>query len=208
MKLTWIVFFLVVLSSCSQGTYDVALIKTKYGDIEFMLHEQTPRHKKNFMMLAKSQFYDGTYFHRLIPNFMIQGGDPYSKTQAGEVGTGGTGYLLPAEIDSTLSPKRGAVVAARLSDEQNPYRESNGSQFYIVQNENRASHLNGKNTIFGQVISGWEVLDRINNLPTDMNSKPVEKILMAISVKKMKKEYVDKKLSEATLQISQAQVRK
>ena len=110
-------------------------IKTQEGDIVVRLYDETPRHRDNFIKLAKEGFYDGTLFHRVIKDFMIQGGDPDSRNApAGKMlGAGGPGYTLPAEIvGPQLFHKRGALSAARLGDEVNPERESSGSQFYIV----------------------------------------------------------------------------
>lgn len=105
------------------------------GDIMVRLYDETPLHRDNFLKLVKENYYDGTLFHRVIKDFMIQGGDPDSKgAPAGKsLGSGGPGYTIPAEINpKTLFHKRGALSAARLGDEVNPDKESSGSQFYIV----------------------------------------------------------------------------
>lgn len=110
-------------------------IKTSEGDIVVRLYDETPLHRDNMLKLAKEGYYDGTLFHRVIKDFMIQGGDPDSKdAPAGKMlGTGGPDYTLPAEfVYPQLFHKRGALSAARLGDEVNPKRESSGSQFYIV----------------------------------------------------------------------------
>lgn len=112
-----------------------ARIKTTFGDVVVRLYDETPMHRDNFVKLAKEGFYDGTLFHRVMKDFMIQGGDPDSKgASAGQaLGTGGPGYNVPAEfVYPKYFHKRGALCAARLSDEVNPKRESSGSQFYIV----------------------------------------------------------------------------
>ena len=111
------------------------IIKTTEGDITVRLYDETPLHRDNFLKLAKEGFYNGTLFHRVIKDFMIQGGDPDSKgAPAGaSLGTGGPGYTVKAEmVYPQLLHKRGALSAARLGDEMNPERESSGSQFYIV----------------------------------------------------------------------------
>ena len=110
------------------------IIKTSEGDITVRLYDETPRHRDNFLKLAKEGYYEGTLFHRVIKNFMIQGGDPNSKgAPAGMMlGTGGPGYTIPAEILHQFIHKRGALAAARQGDEVNPERASSGSQFYIV----------------------------------------------------------------------------
>lgn len=109
-------------------------IKTTDGDITVRLYDETPRHRDNFLKLAQEGYYNGTLFHRVIKNFMIQGGDPNSKgAPAGvQLGTGGPGYTIPAEIQPQFIHKRGALAAARQGDEVNPERASSGSQFYIV----------------------------------------------------------------------------
>lgn len=109
-------------------------ISTSLGDIYIQLYDDTPKHKENFLKLAGEKFYDGTLFHRVIPNFMIQTGDPDSKkAQPGQMlGNGGPGYDIPAEIRPQYYHLRGAVSAARLPDQQNPEWKSSGSQFFIV----------------------------------------------------------------------------
>ena len=110
-------------------------INTTEGEIVVRLYDETPKHRDNFIKLAKESYYDGTLFHRVIKDFMIQGGDPNSKdAPAGKMlGTGGPGYTIPAEfVYPQLFHKRGALSAARQGDEVNPKRESSGSQFYIV----------------------------------------------------------------------------
>lgn len=109
-------------------------IQTTFGDITVRLYDETPLHRDNFVKLAKEGYYDGTLFHRVIKDFMIQGGDPDSKgAPAGKMlGVGGPDYTIEAEIKSGLYHKRGALAAARQGDEVNPERRSSGSQFYIV----------------------------------------------------------------------------
>lgn len=110
-------------------------ISTEYGDMIAILYDETPKHRDNFLKLAKDGFYNGTIFHRVIKNFMIQGGDPQSKDAPTgvQLGNGGPGYTLPAEINAKYYHKKGALSAARLGDNVNPKKESSGSQFYIVQ---------------------------------------------------------------------------
>lgn len=123
-------------------------IQTTLGDITVRLYDETPLHRDNFLKLAKEGYYDGTLFHRVIKNFMIQGGDPDSKgAPAGkQLGVGGPGYTIDAEIKPELIHKRGALAAARQGDEVNPERRSSGSQFYIVwgqiYNEGQMGQLN------------------------------------------------------------------
>jgi len=110
-------------------------ISTTYGDMVVKLYNETPKHRDNFLKLAKEGFYDSLIFHRVIQGFMIQGGDPQSKNPLPDTsyGNGGPGYTIPAEIRPGLYHKKGAMAAARLSDDFNPARNSSGSQFYIVQ---------------------------------------------------------------------------
>ena len=136
---------LVTLNSCFlKSTSDnsdvksrgkVALISTKYGDIEVLLYDKTPLHRDNFVKLVEQGFYDSLLFHRVINNFMIQGGDPDSKNAKPNqmLGNGGPGYTIPAEFDTSLIHKKGALAAAREGDNVNPEKRSSGSQFYIVQ---------------------------------------------------------------------------
>ena len=113
------------------------LIKTTLGDIIVSLYDETPLHRDNFLKLAAEGYYNGTLFHRVIKNFMIQGGDPNSKgAPAGaHLGTGGPDYTIPAEFNAALIHKKGALAAARQGDEVNPEKRSSGSQFYIVTGE-------------------------------------------------------------------------
>ncbi len=110
------------------------LIKTSKGDMTAILYAGTPYHSANFIKLVKNNFYNGLLFHRVIENFMIQGGDPESKnaTPGQHLGSGGPGYTVPAEITPRYFHKKGALSAARTGDQMNPTRRSSGSQFYIV----------------------------------------------------------------------------
>ncbi len=111
------------------------ILTTQFGEMGIVLYEETPEHRANFLKLAKEGFYDGTTFHRVIKDFMIQGGDPYSRESAtkSQAGTGGPGYTLPAEIVPGKIHSKGMLSAARQGDQVNPDRRSSGSQFYIVQ---------------------------------------------------------------------------
>ena len=113
------------------------LISTSFGDMVVELYNETPQHRDNFIKLVRERFYDGPLFHRIIPNFMIQGGDPDSKGAAPNVqlGNGGPGYTIPAEFVDGLFHKKGVLAAARLGDAVNPKKESSGSQFYLVQGQ-------------------------------------------------------------------------
>ena len=120
--------------SMNQGNETLVRLETTEGNITVKLYDETPKHRDNFIKLAKEGVYDSTLFHRVIKNFMIQAGDPQSKTASdtATLGSGDVGYTLPAEINPKFFHKRGVLAAARLGDEVNPNRESSGCQFYIV----------------------------------------------------------------------------
>lgn len=140
---TAFVFVSLTIFSCSNAQNNgnlngpVVLIKTEFGDMKLVLYNETPKHRDNFLKLAKNGFYDGTLFHRVIKDFMIQGGDPYTKkAQPGQkLGNGGPGYTIDPEINPKFLHKKGALAAARLGDDINPGKKSSGSQFYIVQGQ-------------------------------------------------------------------------
>lgn len=137
MKNIAVIFLISVLivTGCAQNKDYVVTIKTNYGDMVAILYDETPKHKENFIKLAKEHFFDSTLFHRVIEGFMIQGGDPDSKNaQPGQpLGRGGPGYTVEAEFNPKFFHHKGALSAARLGDAQNPSKASSGSQFYIVQ---------------------------------------------------------------------------
>lgn len=239
-------------------------IKTSKGEIVVRLYDETPLHRDNFLKLAKEGFYDGTIFHRVIKDFMIQGGDPNSKgaPKGMQLGSGGPGYTIDAEIKPEFFHKRGALAAARLGDEMNPEKKSSGCQFYIVwgqtyndgqlgqlakqmlmqaqqsvfnslaaarreqimdlrRNRDRAGlqalqeeleaityatvkdkglgklsdaqkeiyktvggtpFLDGQYTVFGEVESGLEIVEAINNCKTEPGDRPSEDITMTVTV--------------------------
>ena len=147
-------------------------IETGLGKISFkLLPELAPETVRNFEKLAKDGFYDGTLFHRVIPGFMIQGGDPNTKTDnKGSWGMGGPGYNLEAEF-SSRSHLRGIVSMARSQDPN-----SAGSQFFIMHADNAG--LDNQYTVFGEVIEGMDVVDKIANVKTENPDRPVEKVQM------------------------------
>lgn len=149
------------------------IITTK-GTIRIKLYEGTPLHRDNFAKLAMSGFYNGILFHRVINGFMIQAGDPLSKDpeQMDYWGTGGPGYTVPAEIKPEYNHKKGALAAARRGDAANPMRESSGSQFYLVQDEFACSQLDGQYTVYGETVSGLDVIDAIAAVDTDRRDRP------------------------------------
>ena len=148
-------------------------IKTNMGTIKVKLYKETPLHRDNFFKLATTGFYNGLLFHRVIPGFMIQAGDPLSKdpAQVKKYGTGGPGYNVPAEILPELKHKKGALAAARKGDAANPNRESSGSQFYIVQDAEACAQLDGAYTVFGETLEGLDVIDKIAAVPTGAAKK-------------------------------------
>lgn len=154
------------------------VIKTTDGTMTVKLYADTPLHRDNFVKLARKGFYNGILFHRIIKGFMIQGGDPLTKdsTQVAMYGTGGPGYTIPAEILPNHTHKKGALAAARRGDQANPAKESSGSQFYIVQDEEGCKHLDGEYTIFGEVVDGLGVVDKIAAEKTDFRDRPLRKV--------------------------------
>ncbi len=159
-------------------------IKTSFGDIHLWLLDDTPLHKENFIALADSNFFDSITFHRVINDFVIQGGDPNTKdNNPSNDGLGGTGYTIDAEIDTTIiTHKYGAVGAARMGNDSNPERKSNGSQFYIVENMDGTHFLDGEYTVFGMVLSGMEVVETIADQATNSSDRPLENIYMDINI--------------------------
>ncbi len=151
---------------------EVAVIETTHGTIKFEFFEdKAPGHVKNFKDLANKNFYDGTTFHRVIPGFMIQGGDPNSKSDnRSSHGTGGPGYSIDAEFND-VKHERGVLSMARSQDPN-----SAGSQFYICVKD--SFFLDGQYTAFGRVIEGMDVADKIVNEPRDSNDNPEEKMEM------------------------------
>jgi cyclophilin family peptidyl-prolyl cis-trans isomerase len=198
------------------------LIRTDYGNMTVKLYNETPLHRDNFIKLVEEGFYNDLLFHRVISNFMIQGGDPNSKGAAADVslGQGGPGYQIDAEILPQFYHKKGALAAARQPDQVNPQRKSNGSQFYIVQgklqnaqivmnieerknlsnpglnyaysdkalsdyaNIGGAPHLDGEYTIFGEVIEGLGVIDKIGRTAVNGSSRPLEDVKMTMEILK------------------------
>lgn len=264
----------VVSFGCAQKKDFVVTIKTSYGDMVAILYDETPKHKANFIKLAKEHYYDSLLFHRIIEGFMIQGGDPNSKkAKPGEaLGNGGPGYTIDAEINPKFFHEKGALSAARMADQVNPTKASSGSQFYIVQgtkvSENDlkvdqekfnmayqkffqdpvnkpyydslgkfyqsndqqgfetylkglrpkveaatgmktekevsaeivkvystvggSPHLDGGYTVFGKVIKGLEVIDKIAALPKDQGERPTEDVRMTVTVEELSKKKIEK----------------
>jgi cyclophilin family peptidyl-prolyl cis-trans isomerase len=200
------------------------LLLTDSGSVVLRLSDSTPLHRDNFLKLVKQGFYDSVLFHRVIQDFMIQSGDPSSKhaKKDDHLGEGGPSYRIPAEFRVSLFHKRGVLAAARLGDDQNPKKESSGSQFYIVQGrkftaagldsvetfrlkgrkippEQRLAyetiggspHLDQNYTVFGEVVTGMEVVDRIAATKTsgrEEGDRPLQDIhIIKASLVKRKK---------------------
>ncbi len=198
--LSFILLFFFTMELDAQKQTKV-LIHTDLGDIKVLLYNDTPKHSQNFAKLANEGFFNGSIFHRVIKNFMIQGGGaPAGKPE--------TTYLIPAEILPNHCHKKGALAAARTN---NPKKESSGSQFYIVQGQVFTSdqldkfeaqmnkkfspeqrkayttiggtpHLDGEYTVFGEVIEGLDVVDKIAAVQTAPGDKPVQDIKMTVKV--------------------------
>ena len=210
------VFFLLLIVCCVQvfaakPKHQYVKISTAKGEVVVKLYNETPLHRDNFIKLAKAGFYNGTLFHRVIKSFMIQGGDPNSKTAKPDsvLGNGDVGYTIPAEFRDSLFHKKGVLAAARNN---NPAKASSGCQFYIVQGKvftdsllnltetNRlkfklpewqrqiyqsiggAPHLDQNYTVYGEVVKGLEMVDFIAEVTTDKNNRPKEDIKMMVSV--------------------------
>jgi len=154
-----------------------ATIKTNFGDMDIVFFpEKAPKHVENFIALAKSGFYNGTIFHRVIPGFMIQGGDPNTKdlNKPETYGQGGPSQRVKAEFND-IPHRRGIVSMARTSDPN-----SAGSQFFIVVKD--SNFLDGQYTVFGEVVKGMEVADKIVNLPRNSRDLPTERAEMTVVV--------------------------
>lgn len=200
------------LSASAQEKRTYAWLTTPYGEIKVLLYDTTPRHRDNFVKLAEEGFYDQLMFHRIIENFIVQGGDPDSRNARpiDLLGTGGPGYLLDPEFGAGVHI-RGALAAARQDDERNPEKKSSGSQFYLVQGEpvtdadldhweaergirytpeQRARYkelgglpyLDNEYTVFGEVVEGLDVLARMSQAGTSRNNRPVEDTRMLVRI--------------------------
>lgn len=196
-------------------TEQLIKIETSLGDMMIKLYNETPGHRDNMIKLIQDGFYKDQLFHRVIGDFMVQGGDPHSKgAEKGQrLGTGGPGYTIPAEFHENLIHKKGALAAARQGDRMNPDKESSGSQFYLVQGRvfspeelnlmaqkmmNNPSkevseiyttlggtpHLDGSYSVFGEVVEGLEILERIAAIDTDAYNRPLEDVVYSISLVK------------------------
>ena len=164
-------------SSDNMSDRQIAVIETNFGTIVIQLFpDVAPGHVENFVKLAQDGFYDGSTFHRVIPGFMIQGGDPNSKDEdRSNDGQGGPGYTINAEF-SDVPHKRGILSMARAQDPN-----SAGSQFFIVVAD--SNFLDGQYTVFGEVIEGMDVADKIVNVERDSMDNPLEKVTMKVTIR-------------------------
>lgn len=225
-------YLTIILCACflsafsAKPKHQYIQIKTDLGECIVMFYNETPLHRDNFIKLTKKGIFKGTLFHRVIQNFMIQGGDPDSKTAKPGIllGEGTVGYTVPAEFRDSLFHKKGAFAAAR---DDNPEKASSGSQFYIVQGkkftdeqldnleQNRlhfklpaaqrevyktlggSPHLDHNYTVYGEVVKGLELVDKIAALPVDSNNRPLSDIRMDIVVlKKRAAKKLEKELAK------------
>ncbi len=219
--------FLLSFNKPQEKIYTATMV-TSMGTIKLRLYNETPKHRDNFLKLIRERFYDGTLFHRVIKNFMIQGGDPDSKNaKPGQMlGNGDLGYRIPAEFNTNLFHKRGALAAARDS---NPEKESSACQFYIVQGKKYSDvelddlekklkvkfssaqreaykmiggtpPLDLSYTVYGEVLSGMNIVDSIANVKTDKYDRPLNDVVITtvtqlkpLSIKKFERIYGKKK---------------
>ncbi|MCF6342667.1 MAG: peptidylprolyl isomerase [Bacteroidales bacterium] len=176
-KILFIASLILSIQLMSQTTKPETLVvfHTTMGDITAKLYNDTPLHRDNFIKLINEGWYEGSPFHRVINNFMIQGGhDKNGKVDPG--------YTIPSEILPNHLHKKGALAAARQGDQVNPEKKSSGCQFYIVQNPNGTPHLDGDYTVFGEVVDGFDVIDKIAGVETGRGNVPVVPVTMTIEV--------------------------
>ena len=155
-------------------------IETKYGDIDIELFNDTPYHRANFIYLTKKKYFDGTFFHRVVKDFIIQGGnsDSYEISKRRKnIGR----YLLPPDSNKGFKHHRG-ILSIPSSDIDNPYKLASPYEFFIVQSKNGAYHLDKSYTPFGKVIKGMDIVDLICNLETDKREWPIENIRIKVSI--------------------------
>lgn len=230
-------YFILILCLCFISAFSArpkhSYVKIKAGKSECIirLYNETPQHRDNFLKLVKKGLYNGCLFHRVIKDFMIQGGDPDSKTAKPGVllGEGTVGYTIPAEFRDSLFHKKGVLAAAR---DNNPEKASSGSQFYLVQGKifndaqldevaNKRTgfklpewqraiyksiggtpHLDRNYTVYGEVVRGLELVDQVAMVKTDRNNRPLEDVKMTVSIlKRREAKKLEKTLREPTTEV-------
>ena len=163
-----------------QNNYNKVKISTSFGEIIIRLFDETPYHKSNFIYLSKLGYFNNTFFHRVVPNFIIQGGNSDNKETSIKRRLIGK-YLLPVDVKSNIKHNRG-VVSMPSSDINNPYKLASPYEFFIVQKKNGAYHLDGNYTPFGRVIKGMDVVDKINSQPIDSREAPINNIKIRVEI--------------------------
>lgn len=214
MRREWTVFILCIIlfSTCSKGkTYIV--VETEFGDMKFELYDSTPKHKKNMIKLVKEGFYTDLLFHRIIKGFMVQGGDPDSKTAGPDAVLGGGDLPYTIEQEIGAPHFKGVLAAARTGDQANPLKASSATQFYIVQGtpQNDASlgnvehskgikylpaqiekyksiggtpQLDMEYTVFGEIVEGMDIIDILASVPTRQYDRPAKDIKFSVRLSK------------------------
>ena len=178
MKKTFIIALFFTITHAYSQKYEVGQIKTPQGEILIWLYNQTPKHKDSFIQLAKAGYWDSFTFNRVIPNFVIQGGCPDTPE-----GFKDSTMLLKPEFNSKLIHEYGTFAAGR---DDNPSMLSARCQFYIVQNKKGLTRLDNKYTVYGKVIKGMDVVDKIVNLPRDKQDAPLTPVTMDVNIIKLK----------------------
>ena len=163
-----------------QNKYNKVKISTSFGEIIIRLFDETPYHKSNFIYLSKLGYFNNTFFHRVVPNFIIQGGNSDKRETSIKRRLIGK-YLLPVDVKSNIKHNRG-IVSMPSSDINNPYKLASPYEFFIVQKKSGAYHLDGNYTPFGRVVKGMDVVDKINSQPIDKREAPINNIKMNIEV--------------------------
>jgi len=196
-KLLFLIFllFTVSVAYCQEENNDLEYlitINTDFGKIKLILFDDTQLHKENFLKLAEAGVYNHIIFHRVINHFMIQSGDYATRNQPINYDPRVIQDPIKAEILPHHKHIHGAIGAARKGDDVNPEMKSNSTQFYIIQNRKGAHHLDGKYTVFGQVMSGFEVVDLIASQPTTDRDRPLKNIRISVDVVKVSRSDIEK----------------
>ena len=187
--------FAVLIAYCQEENNDIEYlitINTDFGKIKLILFDDTPLHKENFIKLTEAGVYNHIIFHRVINHFMIQSGDYSTRNQAINYDPRVIQNPIKAEILPHHLHVQGAIGTARRGNNVNPELKSNSTQFYIIQNHKGAHHLDRKYTVFGQVMSGFEVVDHIASQLTTDADRPVKNIRISVDVVKVSRSDIEK----------------